>query len=412
MYTACTSKVEQDKPHKQRIIVSTDIGGTDFDDFQSMVHLLVYADTLDLEGIISSPYGDGRKSHILEAIDAYEKDYPNLLTYSKDYPSADSLRKIVKQGAEDLPDVRGYATLTEGSEWIIKCARKTDSRPLNILIWGGIDDLAQALHDAPDILPKLRVYYIGGPNKKWSVNAYQYIVDHFKALWIIESNASYYGWFEGGNQTGDYGNTEFVEKHIKNNGALGAYFYAKGENMKMGDTPSVVYFLKRNPEDPTQPSWGGQYVRAWDRRFKSYDRITTATDSIEEYGVLELRLPYSDAISEPYAKMNIENQSIEAFVQKDTVRFLFSPKRAADWSYEIESNIPSINNLAGQLTSYLTPPSNMNFPSSDYPNWWVDDPSFAYRENNHIGVKTVNKWREEFLDDFASRMERCSKPAN
>ena len=62
--------------------------------------------------------------------------------------------------------------------------------------------MAQALHDAPDILPKLRVYWIGGPNKKWSPDAYQYIVDHHTTLWIIESNASYRGWFTGGNQSG------------------------------------------------------------------------------------------------------------------------------------------------------------------------------------------------------------------
>ena len=31
-------------PTRPRVIVSTDIGGTDFDDYQSMAHLLVYAD--------------------------------------------------------------------------------------------------------------------------------------------------------------------------------------------------------------------------------------------------------------------------------------------------------------------------------------------------------------------------------
>ena len=36
---------------RPRVLVSTDIGGTDPDDFQSMVHLLLYADVLDLEGL-------------------------------------------------------------------------------------------------------------------------------------------------------------------------------------------------------------------------------------------------------------------------------------------------------------------------------------------------------------------------
>ena len=68
---------------------------------------------------------------------------------------------------------------------------------------GGIDDLAQALHDDPSIKPKLRVYYIGGPNKKWSATAYDYIAREHPDLWIIEANSTYRGWFTGGNQNGD-----------------------------------------------------------------------------------------------------------------------------------------------------------------------------------------------------------------
>jgi hypothetical protein len=64
-----------------RVIVSSDIGGTDADDFQSMVHLLVYADCFDIEGLISSPYGPGRKAHILRVIADYERAYANLKTY-------------------------------------------------------------------------------------------------------------------------------------------------------------------------------------------------------------------------------------------------------------------------------------------------------------------------------------------
>jgi hypothetical protein len=74
-------------PARPRMVVSTDIGETDPDDFQSMVHLLVYADALDLEGLISSPCGPGRKEHILQVIDHYARDYKNLRTYSGKYPT-------------------------------------------------------------------------------------------------------------------------------------------------------------------------------------------------------------------------------------------------------------------------------------------------------------------------------------
>ena len=38
---------------------------------------------------------------------------------------------------------------TEGSEWINHCARRDDPRPLHDLVWGGIEDLAQALQIRP-----------------------------------------------------------------------------------------------------------------------------------------------------------------------------------------------------------------------------------------------------------------------
>jgi len=59
---------------RPRVIVSTDIGGTDPDDFQSMVHFLLYADRFDVEGLVSSPYGPGRREHILGVIDRYAAD--------------------------------------------------------------------------------------------------------------------------------------------------------------------------------------------------------------------------------------------------------------------------------------------------------------------------------------------------
>ena len=67
---------------RPRVIVSTDMGGCDPDDFQSMVHLLLYADVLDIEGLVASLPGKGRPEDILEAIAAYEEDYPSLVKHS------------------------------------------------------------------------------------------------------------------------------------------------------------------------------------------------------------------------------------------------------------------------------------------------------------------------------------------
>jgi hypothetical protein len=288
------------------------------------------------------------------------------------------------------------------------------------LVWGGIDDLAQALHDAPDILSKLRVYFIGGPNKKWSVDAYNYIEQNHKQLWIIEANSTYAGWFIGGKQSDDLGNASFVAAHVTGHGALGEFF-AKGirfdaktrSAVKMGDTPSVAYLLHGKPDDPSHESWGGQFVRAWERPHKLFDRLTTADDTFEQFGVFELALSVADRASgHPEAQLQIENQSLKGFVDaKGALRFRFSPKEAKVYHYTIRANTPALDGKSGALTSVRPPVDAALRPSSLLPHWWTDDPAPAIAEGPHLGAKTVNRWRQEFLRDFAARLLRCKSPA-
>jgi hypothetical protein len=399
---------------RHRVLVSTDIGGTDPDDQQSMVHLLLYADVLDLEGLVSSPYGPGRASHIFEVIDRYERDYPNLRSHSARYPTPAALRAMTKQGELDVAPYAGVRQPTEGSRWIIERARAADPRPLEVLVWGGLEDLAQALHDAPDILPKLRVHFIGGPNKKWSPDAYQYIVTHHPRLWMIEANATYNGWFEGGDQSGDLGNATFVREHIAGHGALGEYFVAllKGV-IKMGDTPTVARLLRGTPADPTQASWGGRYVRAWQRPYAAFARLTTAADRIEHFAILELVLPLgADAPPRPEARLMVENQSLIGHVDPaGHMRFRFSPKEAKAYTYTIRSNVPSLDGRTGAITSVDPAPGAASRPDADLLHWWTDDPSPAAAEGVHHGARSVNQWRRDFLADFAARLRRAQTPA-
>jgi hypothetical protein len=397
---------------RHRVVVSTDIGGTDPDDFQSMVHLLVYADVLDIEGLISSPYGPGRKQQILDVIDCYEKDFANLKTHSDKYPTPDALRAITKQGETEMAPYVGVRESTEGSRWLVECARRDDPRPLHVLVWGGIEDLAQALHDAPDILPKLRVYYIGGPNKKWGPNAYQYISDHHPELWIIEANATYRGWFTGGNQAGEWGNKEFVKQHIVGHGALGDFFNSKMNSIKMGDTPSVGWLLHGMPDNPSQPGWGGQFVRAWKRPYSRFDRLTTQDDQMEVFGVLELVLPLGDnAPEKPEAHLMADNLAIPGHALGDgTVRFRFCPKAAKTYPFTIRSNVAALDGKIGGIKSVAPAARVVENPSPGIPNWWTDDPASQFAEGDHHGAKSVSRWREEFLSDFAKRMLRCKSP--
>lgn len=74
---------------KPRVLISTDIGGTDPDDNQSLAHLLMYSEMFDLEGLVSSPsFGDGNAREIFRMITALAPEI-----------SSSSARKSWKTGA-------------------------------------------------------------------------------------------------------------------------------------------------------------------------------------------------------------------------------------------------------------------------------------------------------------------------
>lgn len=397
---------------RYRVIVSTDIGGSDPDDFQSMVHYLLYSDLFDTEGLISSPWGLGTVKDIHDVIDRYEIDYPNLRSYSTNYPTPEFLRSVTKQGAIDIAPYKGYKQATEGSEWIIQCAKRDDPRPLYILVWGLLEDLAQALHDEPSIIQKLRVYYIAGPNKKWGLNAYEYIRGHFPDLWIIENNSTYRGWFVGGDQAQDLGNQSFVSNHALGHGALGNYFAEHlGGVIKMGDTPTVSYLLKGTPEYPENPSWGGSFVKVNSRPKTIFRRNTHLDDRIEVFGILELIFEGPDlgaAQDKSVFSLVVQGQEFEGFYcGNGEYRVRFMPKSTGTWSYFTKSEIAELHNQSGWFTCVEESKDSRHKESGYYPNWWSDVLDKEYSEQEHKGAKTVSRWREQFLRDFQDRFDRC-----
>lgn len=400
---------------KPRVIISTDIGGSDPDDFQSMIHYLMYADLFDTEGLISSPWGKGRKEHILQVIDKYEQDYPNLRSYSDQYPTPDYLRSITKQGAEERAPGKGFREATEGSDWIIQCAHKKDDRPLYILVWGLLEDVAQALHDDPSIQDKIRVYYIGGPNKKWGADAYNYIEENFPDLWMIENNSTYRGWFVGGIQEGEWSNDNFFEYHLKSHGALGDYFknFYDGK-IKMGDTPSVGYLLHGNSDDPTQPGWGGRFRPVSVRPKTVFNGHPTLEDKTEVFSIVEIVLNGPDigpATDTPQFSIIISNQEFEGYYYGDGVyKVRWSPKAVGQWSYVTKSKIPELDGKTGRFTSVDENTLPPHPQAKQHSHWWTDILDPEYKEDGHCGAKTISVYRKQYLQDFANRADRCIAP--
>jgi hypothetical protein len=274
--------------------VLTDIGG-DPDDEQSMIRLMTYANEFEIDGLIASASGTPgelkkqviRPDLIREVVKAYGKVRPNLLLHRPDYPPAGSLLARIKSGnpRRGVKHI-GLGHDTEGSRWIVQVVDRDDPRPVNVVIWGGPTDLAQALwrvrHDrAPEelgrFIRKLRVYAIGHQD-----DTGPWIVERFPGLFYILSKApkkhdmregAYRGMYLGGDES--LTARAWVDAHVrKGRGPLGALYPTRTWTapnphgcLKEGDTPSWLYFLPTGLSDPAHPEWG-----CWGGRFRAAGR--------------------------------------------------------------------------------------------------------------------------------------------
>jgi hypothetical protein len=162
-------------------------------------------------------------------------------------------------------------------------------RPLNVTVWGGQTDLAQALWRVKQergadgfaaFARKLRVYDIADQDA-----IADWMRGEFPGLYYILAKAPAGrdrrdGVFRGMYLTGDESLTSlaWLDEHVRSRGPLGALYPIKTwtapnphGSMKEGDTPSWFFFLPlggNNPADPSQPGWGGQFVRERDGWFR------------------------------------------------------------------------------------------------------------------------------------------------
>lgn len=251
--------------NKDRVFITTDLGGLDADDTQSLIHLLLYSDMVSLEGLVAG-WRAGKMEKVLDVIDHYSKDYEKLLTHSPDYPTPDYLQSITRQGSLNKTSDSGFIQPTSGSNFLIEQVYKNTNQPLHVLVWGSLTDLAQAIHDDPGIKNYIKVYSIGTWNTRQDELARKYLKENHTDFFWVETDSTARGIYLGGiKDTSKYGNVRFVKEVIKPSGALGAYFYKISEpinvnkfGIKMGDTPSFLFLLTGGFNNPSVDSWGGK----------------------------------------------------------------------------------------------------------------------------------------------------------
>jgi hypothetical protein len=132
-------------------VIISDIGNEP-DDQMSFVRLLLYSNEIDLEAMIATTSTWQKTATHPETmhalVAAYGQVRQNLLLHAKGWPTADYLDQRVFSGQAAYGMAgTGAGKTTPGSTALLKAIVTNDERPLWICIWGGGNTLAQALMD-------------------------------------------------------------------------------------------------------------------------------------------------------------------------------------------------------------------------------------------------------------------------
>ncbi len=284
---------KSEKP-KPRVIVLSDINnvGGDPDDKQSMAHLFMYANEVDIVGIIPDLWNGKGVEATMQCIDAYEKDFnnPDYNFQKLNYPAPDQLRGRVSKNKE------------EAINTIIREAKKESISPVHILIWGNMNTVKAVLYKAPEIVNNIRIYTIAthrmaenedalinsrdttsyGLRRNWNHQGRDEIYNdkRFDNLWWLENDWGYNGMFEG------QAPRDFLTE-IKEYGALGYYIWDVvqpfdwAHYFRAGDTPTLLYLLEPgiDIDNPATGSWAGKFVNPYPNERPNYWIDDAGTDN-------------------------------------------------------------------------------------------------------------------------------------
>lgn len=332
---------------KNRVIVLTDIEA-DPDDTQSLIRLFLYANQMDIKGLVATTscwlQKEVNPKSIEKVIHTYGKIQPNLLLHETGFPEEAFLLSLVKSG---LPKYGmtgvGEGMDSEGSNLIIEELEKEDNRPLWISTWGGVNTLAQALYtikntkskkEVDRLISKLRVYTISDQDDSGI-----WIRNNFPNLFYIVSPGDDYGsatWTGINNVVKGIDNTtisnSWFTKHIQQgHGPLGAAYPDVSWGVE-GDTPAFLSLIPNGLNNPEHPEWG-----AWGGRYELYKpdfSKTKAGHSIVEIAP-ETRPIWTNAIDtySPY----LPNEYGRS-VRKDTAIFTGYKETLWRWRDDLQND--------------------------------------------------------------------------
>lgn len=232
---------------------------------------------------------------------------------------------------------------------------------------------------------------------------------------MIENNSSYYGFFSNSNTLDSVNNSGYYDQYIQAAGHLGKDFksYYKGE-VKMGDTPSLLYMMDGDPNNPMRESWGGSFEKFSRSPRVVFDRMTNIADTVVFCSIIEFRLKGPE--------INVPPDSICFWMEtpyKNTVQrwagyylgngqygLKYAPKQAEILHYRFTSTISGFPIQQGTLVVDNRWPGKSN--PTDYllgANWYTDKSDLKLYDGKIQGGKTLSKWRQDVLVNWAKRWE-------
>jgi len=276
-------------PARPRLFVLTDIENEP-DDTQSLVRLLLYANDIELRGLVATTSVHMRQGvhpeSIKRVIARYRQALPRLRQHDPAYPDAAQLLARVAPGQPGYGlQAIGDGRDTLGSELLLRELERPDPRPLWVSVWGGANTLAQALHRLQRTRPpeavaaavkRLRVYTISDQDDTWA-----WLRRQFPELFYIVSPGSYervratWGamYLEIDGIDNQHVSNAWITSHIQQgHGPLGAAYPDIAYGME-GDTPSFLGLIPNGLNVPEHPDWGG-----WGGRYELYTPRREDTD--------------------------------------------------------------------------------------------------------------------------------------
>ena len=346
--TSAYANLIEEKP---RIIVLTDIENEP-DDAQSLVRFLTYSNMFDVEGIIATTSVWLRNKtaewRIYEILEAYKEVQPKLIHHEEGYPSYEELKSVVKTGVPKYGMTGvGEGQDSEGSEWIIKALKKDDTRPLWILAWGGPNCLAQA-------------------------------------LWKLEQSAT------------PEELASYVKKlrvyTISDQDDSGPWMRRKFTDLFYICTPGYAHEGREGYHFAT---WSGISGDTFHGRFPGGNRVVISKEWIREN------------IQEEHGSLGEEYPDVAYLMEGDTPSFLYMINNGLG-----SSEHPNYGSWGGRY-EYYTPPTQLYFFEPETRPLWTNavdevysDVDQQYHTGNHA---TIWRWREAFQNDFAARMDWCTR---